>query len=116
MTTAQVTSDALEVTFTPGEKLAGLVRDIRIPLSAVRGAEVVADGLGATHGLRAPGLSLPGVRKIGTWRRPGEKALVSVRRDRPAVRVSLTGQHYDTLLLDVADPAGLVDRLTAASR
>ncbi|WP_214368459.1 hypothetical protein [Pseudonocardia sp. H11422] len=116
MTTAHVTDDALHVTFTRPEKLAGLIKDVRVPLSAVRDAVVVPDGMVATRGLRAPGLAVPGARKIGTWRRPGEKTLVSVRRGRPAVRVSLAGQRHDTLLLDVDDPAGLVERLTTAAR
>ncbi|MHA6793235.1 hypothetical protein ACVGVM_06900 [Pseudonocardia bannensis] len=111
MPTAHVTSDKLEVTFSRGEKIAGLIRDVHVPLSAVRDAVVVPDGFAAARGVRAPGLAIPGVRKIGTWRRHGEKALVAVRRGEPAVRISLSGERYDTLLLGVADPAGLVARL-----
>ncbi|WP_418607721.1 hypothetical protein [Georgenia sp. SUBG003] len=87
MTTTRVTTDTLQIRFTRREKIAGLVRDIDLPLDIVRDARVVPDGLAATRGLRAPGLGLPGLRMIGTWRRPGHKTVVSVRRDRPAVQI-----------------------------
>ncbi|MGR6965427.1 hypothetical protein ACU610_13265 [Geodermatophilus sp. URMC 61] len=94
------------------ERLLGLLRDLEVPLSAVQGVDVVPDGLAATRGLRAPGLALPGVRKVGTWRRRGEKTLVSVRRGQPAVRVRLTGQRFDTLLLGVDDAAAVAATLS----
>ncbi len=56
MTTATVHPDVLEISFTRREKIAGLVRDQLIPLTAVTAAEVVPDGLAALRGIRAPGL------------------------------------------------------------
>ncbi|MGY1718971.1 hypothetical protein ACI8AG_07985 [Blastococcus sp. SYSU DS0552] len=103
MATLQLTPSTVAVRLTLGEKIAGLLRDVEVPRSAVGSAEVVADALPATRGLRAPGLALPGARKIGTWRRPGERTLVCVRRGQPAVRVRLTGQGYDTLLVGTDD-------------
>lgn len=108
MTTTHVTADTLQVRFTRGEKIAGLIRDIDLPLAAIRDARVVPDGLAATRGLRAPGLGLPGHRKIGTWRRPGNKTVVSVRRDRPAVQITADHPGLDGLLLAVSDPEQLV--------
>ena len=111
MTTAHVTADTLQVRFTRGEKIAGLIRDIDLPLAAVRDAQVVPDGLAAARGLRAPGLGLPRYRKIGTWRRPGHKTVVSVRRGRPAVRIAADHPRLDGLLIDVSDPEQLVAAL-----
>jgi len=108
MTTAHVTADTLQIRFTRGEKIAGLVRDIHLPLGAIRDAKVVPDGLAATGGLRAPGLGLPGRRMIGTWRRPGHRTIVSVNRDRPAVQISADHPRFDGLLLDVSEPEQLV--------
>jgi hypothetical protein len=76
--------------------------------------DVVPDAVSATRGLRAPGLALPGVRKVGTWRRPGEKMLVCVRRGEPAVRVRLEGQRWDTLLIGTDDAAALAAELSGA--
>jgi len=114
MATVTTTPRTLTVSLSRTERILGLLRDLEVPLSAVRAVEVVPDGPAATRGLRAPGLALPGARKIGTWRRRGEKILVSVRRGRPAVRVHLTGQRFDTLLLGVDDPAAAAGTLLTA--
>jgi hypothetical protein len=112
MAMLQRTDSALRLTFTPGEKLAGLVRDVEVPRTSVAGVEVVSDPLTAIRGLRAPGLALPGFRKIGTWRGRDGRTLVSVRRGQPAVRVELTGQRYTTLLVGDDDAARLAAELT----
>jgi hypothetical protein len=113
MATVTTTPQTLRLTLTRGEKVLGLLRDLDVPRSAVESVEVVPDGLAAVRGLRAPGLGLPGVRAIGTWRRRGEKSLVTVRRGQPAVRVRLTGQRFDTLLVGADDAATLAGALTA---
>ena len=106
------TPRALRVTLSRTEKVVGLLRDLEVPRSAVTSVEVVPDGLSATSGLRAPGLALPGARRIGTWRGRGEKTLVSVRRDQPAVRVRLAGQRFTTLLVGTDDAATVAGALT----
>ena len=112
MATVTATPEALTVTLSRRERVLGLLRDLEVPRSAVRAVEVVPDGLAATRGLRAPGLALPGRRKVGTWRGRGEKTLVSVRRGQPAVRVRLAGQRFDTVLLGVDDAATVAGALT----
>jgi hypothetical protein len=111
MATVHVTDETLTVRLSRGEKISGLLRDVEVPRSAVRTVEVEADALRAARGLRAPGLGLPGVRKIGTWRQRGERTLVSVRRNQPALRIRLDGQRYDTLLVGTDDAAKLAELL-----
>ena len=41
---------------------------------------------------------------------------MSVRRGQPAVRITLTGEKYDELLLGVDDAAAWADRLSPATR
>ena len=106
MAAIETTPTTLRITLTPTEKVLGLLRDLEVPLAAVRSAEVVPDGVAALRGLRAPGLGLP-TRRIGTWRRRGTRTLVSVRRG-PAVRLELTGQRFDTALVTVDDAASVV--------
>jgi hypothetical protein len=110
MATLTATPQTLSVTLTRSEKLWGLLRDLEVPRSAVRSVDVVPDGVAAARGLRAPGLGLPS-RKVGTWRRRGEKTLVSVRRGQPAVRVRLSGQRFDTLLVGADDAGALAGEL-----
>ena len=113
MATVQLTPTTLTVHFTPAEKFWGLVRDLVGDRAAVLGVDVVPEPLAATRGLRAPGLAWPGRRKIGTWRRRGEKSLVSVRRGQPAVRIRLEGARYDTLLVGADDAAALAGALAS---
>lgn len=108
-----LTETAVRLRFRAWEKVAGLIRDLDVPLEAVTSAELVADGLAGTRGLRAPGLGLPGYRKIGTWRGRGHKSIVSVRRHQPAVRLRLAGQRFDEVLVGSDDAAELVERLRA---
>jgi hypothetical protein len=112
MATVQLRPPVLSVRLTRAEKIAGILRDVDVPLAAVRGIEVVPDGIAATRGLRAPGLGLPR-RKIGTWRSRKGKALVSVRRGQPAVRIRLEGQRWDELLVGTDDASGLATALAA---
>ncbi|MBB2903621.1 hypothetical protein FHR75_004464 [Kineococcus radiotolerans] len=114
MTKVTVSAGSLHVCFTLRQKLAGLVRDLQVPLSSIRSAEVVPDGLNAVRGVRAPGLDLPGLRRIGTWRRRGTRTLVAVRRGCPALRLRLHGQRYDELLLGVNDATTLLAEVAPA--
>jgi hypothetical protein len=115
MATLQLTDSTLTVSLTRAEKIAGLLRDVEVPRSAVRAVEVVPDPLTELRGLRAPGLALPGIRKIGTWRRPGERTFVCVRREQPAVRIRLAGQRFDSLLVGSDDAEAIAAALRPVS-
>jgi hypothetical protein len=112
MATIQTTPGTLRVSLTRAEKVLGLLRDLEVPLTAVRSVAVVPDGPAAVRGLRAPGLGLPGVRLIGTWRRRGSRSLISVRRG-PAVRLELSGQRFDTVLVSAEDPEAVAASVDA---
>jgi len=114
MATLHVTADTLQVRFTRPEKVLGLVRDRDVPLSAVVSVVLAEKGVAAVRGIRAPGLGVPGVRLIGTWRGTG-RTLVSVSRDQPAVVVDLGGQHYARLIIGADDAAGIVGELRKAA-
>jgi hypothetical protein len=114
MTTINLTDTALQVRFRPWEKLAGLVRYFDVPRSAVTAVATEPDGLRAARGVRAPGLGLPGRRLLGTWRGRNRRSLVSVSKDRPALRITLSGSKYDELLLAVDDVEAWAKRLTSA--
>ena len=104
---AELTASPTNVTvrLSPAEQVWALRGDVTVPRSAVVSAVVRDDGLRAVEGLRAPGLGLPGVAKVGTWRGRWGKDLVVVRRAQPAVVVELTGAPWRRLLVSYADRA-----------
>ncbi|MBB4751113.1 hypothetical protein [Actinoplanes lobatus] len=114
MSVVSMTSSALTIELTAAEKVAGLHGDVTIPLTAITAVEVVPDALAAAHGLRAPGLSLPGVRKIGTWRTRQGAEFVVAGRGQAGVRLTLTGQKLASVLLGDDDAEALAERIRAA--
>jgi hypothetical protein len=94
------------------EKIFGLMGNRTIPRSAVTEVALETDPLGATRGLRAPGLGVPGSVKIGTWRGKGRRMFVSIRRSSPAVRIETTGLDRDAFLVSVSDAGAVVDALS----
>ena len=103
MATITSTPTSLSVTFSRFEKVAGLLRDISVPVASIASVTLEPDGIKAARGVRAPGLGVPGRRKIGTWRqrRDGRsiRTAVSVRAGQPAVRIELHGTSWDHLLI-----------------
>jgi hypothetical protein len=105
----------LSVRLTRREKVAGLLRDLVVPWSAVTSVSVEDDGVGAVRGLRAPGLALPRRAKIGTWRRRTGPAMVVVRAGVPTLRIALTGERYDELLVSHPDAPELAREIRRRS-
>jgi hypothetical protein len=111
MATITTTGDRLRVALTTTEKVAGLLRDVEVPLAAIREVRVEPDALGAVRGIRAPGLAVPGRTKVGTWRRRGHRTVVVVRSGVPALRVRLEGAGPDELLVSTPDAEALAREL-----
>ena len=111
-----LTEHRVVVRLTSAEKVWALRRDdITVPLAAIRAVAVVPDGLSAAHGLRSPGLGVPGRRKVGTWRGRGRRTFVCVRRGEPALRIRLRARSpFDTLLVGNERAADLAAELSAA--
>ena len=114
MSTITLSDTALTVRLSPVEKLLGLLRDQVVDRAAVDDVQVVANGLAAVRGVRAPGFALPGRRKLGIWRGGGATRLVDVRAGVPALRVRLSGHRYDELLLSTPDAEALASALRTA--
>jgi hypothetical protein len=110
MTEIVLTAESLQLHLTAAEKVATVHGDVSVPRSAIVGVDIVDDALGAAHGLRV-GLGLPGVRKLGTWYSRSGKEFVDVRKGQPAVRVLLSGQDLNSLLLGTDDPQALAAAL-----
>ena len=109
MSTLAIDGQQVTVNLSTLEKLVSLHGNFSVPRSSISQIEVVMDGLSATKGIRAPGLGLPGLRKVGAWRRKGERSFVSVKRGQPAVKVTLAGEGDWTSFLIGADDATVLE-------
>ncbi|QKW20320.1 hypothetical protein HUT16_15730 [Kitasatospora sp. NA04385] len=115
-----ITGDRLTVELTAWEKTKAVHGDVTVPLGSVSEVAVVDHPLDAAKGLRAPGTSVPGVTKAGTWISGGERRFVLASRGERAVRITLTGGshgNFDELVVAVEDPeARAAEIRTAAGR
>jgi hypothetical protein len=101
--------DDLVVTLSTAEKAEAVHGDIRVPISSVRGVEVVDDVVHAVPGFKAVGAAWPGRFAIGTFRGDGRKTFAAVHHGTPGgVRVELEGAKFDELLIGAVDPAAMV--------
>ena len=104
----------LVVTLARNERRWGLLSNLRAPVGSIAAVETVPDGRRAARGWRAPGLGGP-QRLIGTWRAKDDKQYVCVRRGQPAVKVTLDGQRYRTVLIGLDDAEGVAAAIRAAA-
>ncbi len=114
MSTLQIENGTVTIHLTTGEKVAGVHGDIEFPLSAVTAVEVVPDALASALKLRAPGMSLPGVRKVGTWRSREGAEFVVAAAGQPGVRLHLQGQKLSSVLVGDPDADELARTIDAA--
>jgi hypothetical protein len=99
------------------EKAEAVHGDLRVPLSTLRGVEVVNDAHGWTDigvGFKV-GMRVPGVATVATVRGHGEKVFVAVHRDTlRGVRVLLDGAPWDEWIVGCADPEAVAATLAPA--
>ncbi len=102
----------------PAEKAEAVHGDLRVPLSAVRGVEVLDDAYGWTGievGFKV-GMRVPGIAAVATVRGHGEKVFIAVHRDTPrGVRVRLEGAPWDEWIVGCADPEAVAATLASAT-
>jgi hypothetical protein len=111
MADLEIDDEFVTLALSMGERLEAFRGDIRVPRSSVVAARQVPDGLNEVHGIRAPGVALPGVVMVGTWRATGSVTFAACHGHRPAVVIDLSGQPYDRLVVTVDDPEDTLRRL-----
>ncbi|MGH9170497.1 MAG: hypothetical protein ACRD0Z_06455 [Acidimicrobiales bacterium] len=116
MAELQLDGDELVLHLSGAEKLEAVHGDLRAPLSAMLGAEVVDDAHeAADHGFKV-GTRVPGVAEVATVRTEGKKIFVAVHRDTPrGVRVLFEGVSFDEWIVGCADPEAVVAGLPKRS-
>lgn len=109
MATITIDDTHVHIRFSRFERIAGLLRDRSIPLLDV--TAVSARDRTDLRGLRAPGTSVPGLLRVGTWRRRGRRTIVALRRGDPVLHLETDGKQHRTFLLSTPDAELLVRRL-----
>ena len=87
------------------EKAEAVHGDLRVPLSAVTGVEILEDAHGpADHGIKV-GARIPGVTEVASIYGEGKKIFAVVHHNTPrGLRITFTDAPYDEWIVGCADP------------
>ena len=97
------------------DRVFALKSEIRVPLEHVIGAESGQDAAASWfHGIRAPGTSVPGVIIAGTFYWHGDCAFYDVHHADKAVAITLRDEKYQRLVVEVDDPAHVIQSVNSA--
>jgi hypothetical protein len=113
-----VHSKGISVKLTPMENFWSLKRDFEIPVTSIKGAEVI-DGKAVTMfadlawAIRV-GTALPFVYYAGRFYRPGGKDFIVVRPGKPSLQLNLNGKPYIRVILTVENPEKLAEEINSA--
>ena len=108
----------ISVKLTLAEKIWSLSGDFKIPVTSIRGAEVV-DGKarsifkGISWAMRV-GTALPGVYYAGRFFRKGGADFLAVSAGKPAVQLNLSGNPYLRVILTVDDAEKVAENVNYA--
>lgn len=108
----------IRVKLTLAEKIWSVSGDFDIPVTSIRGAEVI-DGranaifTGISWALRV-GTALPGVYYAGRFFRKGGADFLVVRAGRPAIQLNLSGKPYLRVILTVDFPEQTAQEINTA--
>jgi hypothetical protein len=107
MAELQVEGDELVLRLSTAEKAEAVHGDVRVPLSTLRGVDVLDDAhhwTGIGVGFRV-GMRVPGIATVATVYEHGERVFVAVHRDTPrGVRVRFDGADWDEWIVGCTDP------------
>lgn len=115
MVTVQQHEDTVVFTVEGWHKLWAFRSELRIPSAHIRSAR--PDPTAAAHwaGLRAGGTYVPGLITAGTFYLDGffdhKPTFFDVQHQQNTVVVELADEHYARLIIEVEDPAAVVDLL-----
>lgn len=98
MATLHIGTSTVRVQFTLLEQIFSL-RDFTVQRDDIGEVSMHGNPLAAFRGFRSPGLSIPMRRKVGIWRRPGQRIAVAATSNLPAIRLRLPRQRYDAVVI-----------------
>jgi hypothetical protein len=99
------------------DKLWAFTGHLDIPVAHIRAVRADASiARGWWTGIRAPGTSIPGVIRAGTFYEDGKRVFWDVHDPEQTIVIELHDERYDALIVEVADPRGAVEKIEHAIR
>lgn len=114
MATITLTPKTLNVSLSRYERFFGILPNLEIPLSHVRGA-THDDGILRDLGMRAPGLAWPRRALIGTFRKWRFKDFVVWRNEPQLVVIQLASERWDRIVIGVDDAESVARHINAVT-
>ena len=116
MTTIELKHNKLLLTVHGFDVILSFKKHLEVPLAHVKSAEVgVAPAAREQlrHSLRVPGTSLPGIVTAGSYVEDGRWMFWNIHSGERAVTIWIEHERYDAIVVDVEDPAAIVERINA---
>lgn len=115
MVEVEISEGTLRLEVKGFDKLWALKSSLSIPIAHVRGVRHDPEvARGWYKGLRAPGTHVPGAIVAGTFYQDGKRVFWDVHRAANTIVIDLADERYDQLIVEVADPAAAVARISEA--
>ncbi|MBG6059198.1 hypothetical protein RCH16_002510 [Cryobacterium sp. MP_M5] len=112
MASLRVHPDRLEIHLTKAEKTLSLRReDIVVQRENIRSVAITDDPWIWIRGIRAPGLEVPLVLAVGTWKFHGGKDFLAIKRKRQAVVIDLVEEDFARVILTTNHAPDLIASL-----
>jgi hypothetical protein len=117
MVTAQIIGDALHLHVEGLDKLWSFKSQLTIPLRHITSVRTDAEVTKQWwHGIKWPGVSLPGVITAGTFYQDGKRIFWDIHHPERAVVITLADESYNELVIEVEDSDAFVANLNSAIR
>lgn len=118
MARLELHSKGITIRLSAAEKCWSLSGDFEIPVTSIRGAEVVpGKALSIFRGINwamRVGTAFPGVYYAGRFFRKGGADFLVVSAGKPALQLNLSGKPYLRVILTVANPEKLAEEVNSA--
>ncbi|MEO6128561.1 MAG: hypothetical protein ABIP30_09470 [Ferruginibacter sp.] len=92
-------------------KLWAFKSQLTIPTDNIINAHQDIESIKGWHGWRAPGTSIPSIITAGTFYKDGNKIFWDVANIENCIIVDLKDEDYKQLIIEVEDPAGIINFL-----
>ena len=114
MARVEIVENGVWIRLTWGEKLMALHKDLFLPVTSLRGAQVADEKWLNTVGFRVPGTAIPGLVIYGTYLRPKQRDFIAWSRPKQVLQLNLSGKPYNRVILGVDDAAAQAAQLNEA--